>query len=260
MTPTQSIAVWLLVMVRASGLILTMPVFSGNQVPRPLKIALAVLLATLATPILPPVELKVDSLWWLIQVLFVEITAGAVLGFICRFTFFALDVTGTLIANDLGLTMATILNPGSNAAAPITSTLLYWLGAVTFFGLDIHYWVLAFFIRTYSVLPMGAAHGSEDLMRNVLVHTGWILSAGIQVAAPVMAVAFVVTWVFSMLGRAVPQMNVFSESMPVRVLAGLSVLALSMRFIGDHTANFLRRIPDDFVRVAQILGHVVPNP
>jgi flagellar biosynthetic protein FliR len=260
MTATQSIAVWVLVMVRASGMILTMPVFSGNQVPRPLKIALAVLLATLATPLLPPVDLGVDSIWWLVQVVFIEVTAGAVLGFMCRFTFFALDVTGTLIANDLGLTLSTILNPGSNAAAPITSTLLYWLGAVTFFGLDIHHWVLAFFIRTYSVLPMGAAHGSEDLMRNVLTHTGWILSAGIQVAAPIMAVAFLVTWVFSMLGRAVPQMNVFSESMPVRVLSGLFVFAMSMRFIGDHTGNFLRRIPDDFVRVAQILGYTAPNP
>jgi flagellar biosynthesis protein FliR len=156
--------------------------------------------------------------------------------------------------------MSTILNPGSNAAAPITSTLLYWLGVVTFFGLDIHHWVLSFFIRTYSVLPMGAAHGSEDLMRNILVHTGWILSAGIQVAAPIMAVAFLVTWVFSMLGRAVPQMNVFSESMPIRVLSGLFILAMSMRFIGDHTANFLRRIPDDFVRIAQILGNTPPNP
>ncbi len=260
MTATQSISVWVLVMVRASGLILTMPVFSGNQVPRPLKVALGVMLATLATPLLPPIELKVDSLWWLIQVIFVEMTAGVVLGFICRFAFFALDVAGSLIANDLGLTMSTILNPGSNAAAPITSTLLYWLGVITFFGLDIHHWILVFFIRTYSVLPMGAAHGSEDLMRNVLVHTGWILSAGIQVAAPIMAVAFLVTWVFSMLGRAVPQMNVFSESMPIRVLSGLFVLAMSMSFIGDHTANFLRRIPDDFVRIAQILGNTPSNP
>jgi flagellar biosynthesis protein FliR len=55
-------------------------------------------------------------------------------------------------------------------------------------------------------------------------------------------------------------MNVFSESMPVRVLSGLFVFAMSMRFIGDHTANFLRRIPDDFVRVAQILGNTPPNP
>jgi flagellar biosynthesis protein FliR len=55
-------------------------------------------------------------------------------------------------------------------------------------------------------------------------------------------------------------MNVFSESMPIRVLSGLFVLAMSMRFIGDHTANFLRRIPDDFVRVAQILGNTLPNP
>jgi flagellar biosynthesis protein FliR len=66
MTATQAIAVWLLVMVRASGLILTLPVFSGNQLPRQIKLALAVMLATLAAPMLPAVELKVNSLWWLI--------------------------------------------------------------------------------------------------------------------------------------------------------------------------------------------------
>ena len=260
MTAIQSIAVWVFVMVRASGLVMTMPVFSGNQVPRSLKVALGVMMATLAAPLLPAMDVKTDSLWWLIQVIFIELTAGVVKGFVCRFAFFALDVTGTLIATDLGLTMATVLNPGTNASSPITATLLYWLGVVTFFGLDMHHWILAFFIRTYSVLPIGAAHGSEELMRNALAHTSWILSAGIQVAAPIMAVAFLVTWVFSMLGRAVPQMNVFSESMPVRVLAGLFVFAMSMRFIGDFTANYMRRIPDDFVRIAQILGATTTKP
>jgi len=186
MTAIQSIAVWVFVMVRASGLVMTMPVFSGNQVPRSLKVALGVMMATLAAPLLPAMDVKTDSLWWLIQVIFIELTAGVVMGFVCRFAFFALDVTGTLIANDLGLTMATVLNPGTNASSPITATLLYWLGVVTFFGLDMHHWILAFFIRTYSVLPIGAAHGSEELMRNALAHTSWILSAGIQVAAPIL--------------------------------------------------------------------------
>jgi hypothetical protein len=48
--------------------------------------------------------------------------------------------------------------------------------------------------------------------------------------------------------------------MPVRVLAGLFVFAMSMRFIGDFTANYMRRIPDDFVRIAQILGATTTKP
>ena len=48
-------------------------------------------------------------------------------------------------------------SPRGSSAAPVTSTLLYWLGVVIFFSLDIHHWVIAFFIRTYAVLPMGAA-------------------------------------------------------------------------------------------------------
>jgi flagellar biosynthesis protein FliR len=57
-----------------------------------------------------------------------------------------------------------------------------------------------------------------------------------------------------MLGRAVPQMNVFSESFAFRIMAGLFVFAVTLPLIGQHMANALRRLPDDMMRVAQWLG------
>jgi flagellar biosynthesis protein FliR len=60
--------------------------------------------------------------------------------------------------------------------------------------------------------------------------------------------------VFSLLGRAVPQMNVFAESFPVRSIAGLAVFGLTCNLLAQHIVNHLKRIPEDFVRVANILA------
>jgi flagellar biosynthetic protein FliR len=73
-------------------------------------------------------------------------------------------------------------------------------------------------------------------------------------AAPVIAVAFLINLVFSVLGRAVPQMNAFLESLAVRILAGLVIFGLMLNLVGQHTVNYLRHLPEDFLRVAQLLG------
>jgi flagellar biosynthetic protein FliR len=72
--------------------------------------------------------------------------------------------------------------------------------------------------------------------------------------APVLATSFLVTVTFSLLGRAVPQMNVFGESFPVRTISGLAVFGLTCNLLAQHIVNHLNRIPQDFLRVAEMLA------
>ena len=58
----------------------------------------------------------------------------------------------------------------------------------------------------------------------------------------------------SMLGRAVPQMNVFAESFPIRTLVGLTIFGTTSTFMAQHMLNYLRRLPEDTLRVMQLLG------
>lgn len=254
MAVTDELILWTLVLVRSGGMFAALPIFSTPNVPRAIRLALGVLLAVLTTPLLPPRSFGSLDVWPLAWLIFMELGTGYLLGFVCRFTFFALDFAGSLVASDLGLSMATMLNPGSSSAMPITATIFYWMGAMILFGLDLHHYIVAAFIRTYAILPIGTAHLSELLLKDVLARTGWVLATGLQISAPVMAVSFVITLVFSLLGRAVPQMNVFSESMPVRTAAGLFVFGMGLTFIGENAANHLKRLPDDMVRIAKLLG------
>ncbi len=121
-------------------------------------------------------------------------------------------------------------------------------------GLDLHHWLLVGFQRTYSLLPIGGAHISEILASNIIARTSETFFIALQLAAPVMAVSFIISLVFSVLGRAVPQMNVFAESFSIRILVGLSVFGLTMQLMSQHIANYLHRLPEDMLQVAQFLG------
>jgi flagellar biosynthetic protein FliR len=69
-----------------------------------------------------------------------------------------------------------------------------------------------------------------------------------------MAVSFVITLLFSLLGRVVPQMNVFAESLPLRVLAGMMAFGLTASLMAQQILNYLLRLPEDMLQVARLFG------
>jgi len=136
---------------------------------------------------------------------------------------------------------------------PATASILYYLAAVLWLSLDMHHWMLVGFEKTYTYLPIGAAHLSQAVLSEMMARTSGIFVVALQMAAPLLAVSFIISLVFAVLGRAVPQMNVFAESFAVRPLVGLSVFGLTLDLMAQHIMNYLRQLPQDMLRIAQAM-------
>jgi flagellar biosynthetic protein FliR len=120
--------------------------------------------------------------------------------------------------------------------------------------LDLHHWLLLAFQRTYELLPIGAAKLQEAVLEQVLARSVALFGVALQITAPILAVSFIISLVFAVLGRAVPQMNVFSESFAIRILAGLSVFGLTCQVMAQHVVNYLNRLPEDIITVARLMA------
>jgi flagellar biosynthetic protein FliR len=118
----------------------------------------------------------------------------------------------------------------------------------------LHDWLLLGFVRTYAVLPIGGAHLNNDLFENIVSQTSRVFTTVLQIAAPLIAVCFVITLVFAVLSRAVPQMNIFSEMFGFRIVGGLIVLGFTLQLTAQYVVNYLDRLPNDMLVVAQMLG------
>jgi flagellar biosynthetic protein FliR len=245
---------WLLVFLRFSAFLLMLPFFSATNFPVTLRVALSALTALLLAPSLPPFPLGHLSFLSVLGAMIQEVSVGLLLGFVSRMVFYAADLAGNVVATELGLNLGAILDPMTGQSSQVPGTILFFLAAVVMLTLDLHHWVLVGFQRTYLVLPMAGAHLNGALFAAVVGQSSKIFVVALQISAPVLAVSFVVTLVFSVLSRAVPQMNVFVLSFSVRIIGGLAVFGFTLQLTAQYVMNYLHRLPDDLLNLAQLLG------
>ena len=245
---------WMLAFVRVGAFLLALPFFSAVNFPVMMRIALAALAALMISPQLPAFSAAHLDFFSLIGLMFREVSIGLLLGFMGRIIFYAVDIAGMIIASELGLNMGQLFDPASRQPEQVPGLILSFLAILTMLTLDLHHGLLLGFAKTFEVLPIGGSHLSPSLFELVVGRTAQIFSVALQIAAPVIAVSFVITVFFSIMSRAVPQMNVFAESFGIRIAGGLIVFGFTLQISAQYVANHLRRIPDDLMYIGQLLN------
>jgi flagellar biosynthetic protein FliR len=178
---------------------------------------------------------------------------GLVIGFVTRMIFFATDLAGQLISNEMGLNLASIFDPLNAHPTQAPGMVMLLLTCVLMMTLDMHHWLLTGFQQTYALMPIGGAGLNEGLFVEILNHTSRVFLVGLQIASPLIAASFLALILLGFLGRLVPQMNVFAESFTVRITCGLLVFAFTLQISAQHIINGLHRLPQDMLRIAQFL-------
>jgi flagellar biosynthesis protein FliR len=245
---------WLLVFVRAGAFLAILPIFTMLNVPVQIRVALAGLLAVLVAPTLPRFPLTHLTLTDWLLLLTREVLCGLLIGFVTRMVFFASDFAGQLVANELGLNLASIFDPVNARPTQAPGMIMFLLTCVMMMSLDMHHWLLTGFKYTYTLVPIGSASLRDTLFLNIVEHTSRVFLVGLQIAGPLIAASFLALLLLGLLGRLVPQMNIFAESFTVRIACGLLVFAFTLQISAQHILNGLRRLPQDMMRVAQFLG------
>jgi flagellar biosynthetic protein FliR len=251
--PVFDVPTWFLAFARLGAILAFFPLFTGN-VPVLLRIALSALVAFLVLPGLPVIDAATMSIGGLMKLMAMEVSVGLLLGFVCKMVFFAIELGASVAASEMGLQMSNVFNPMAQELMSTPGVILYWLAVMLMFSLDMHHWLLAGFQKSFEVVPMGAAGLSPALYGDFVARIGHVFFVAVQMTAPILACSFLVTLILALLGRAVPQMNVFAESFAVKSLAGLFVFGMTLTLMASHITNYLRRLPGDFVQVAKLLG------
>ena len=221
--PIDLVFAWLMVFLRCLGVILLFPTLAGRTLPAMMRVALAACLASVLYGIVPGSTFP-TGIGGLVYAAGGEVILGLVLGFIGRLAFAAVELAGRLIANEIGLTAAPGFDVPQPAQEPLPALLSMFAG-VMFFLFGAHLSVLTAFSRSFDFAHAGAPAFSDAAMITLIEQTGRVIELGFRIAAPFIALNFLVNIAFSVLGRAVPKMSVFVLSYPLRTLAGLSLLA-----------------------------------
>lgn len=245
---------WTMAFLRASSMLVVFPVFSATSVPVRIRIASAAFLAWFVNPDLGGPTPGSRDFLGLVGTMAVEVGVGLALGFSARLLFYALDTVGAIITSEMGLALNATVNPMSSGQGTTVGTLLNYVAAVIWLSLNLHHWLLLGFRRAYELVPIGAVGLGQWTVQEMIERTSGTFVMAMQMTAPILAVSFIVSLIFSILARAVPQMNVFTESMSIRALSILATFGLTLHIGAQHLVNYLNRLPEDFLRLAAMMA------
>jgi flagellar biosynthesis protein FliR len=248
-TPEYLVSVFL-VFVRLGALFTAAPFFGHKSVPVRIRIFLALLMAHAITALVPSESVGPETLQpvGMAVAVMIEALTGLLLGFAAQLVFWVVTYAGEVMGFQIGLSMAHVFNPIDGTQSNPMGNILSMTFLIVFLLLDGHHQVLRAVMASFELVPLTGARvtaGGPVLLGFV----GEFFATALRLAAPFMITIFLVDIALGVFARMVPQADLFSLGLPIKIFAGLLLLLLYM-------SQFFPLIPsmiDTMVRYMEIL-------
>jgi flagellar biosynthetic protein FliR len=228
-----------IVLTRLSAFFLVVPVFGSLSIPVRIRVALTVLLAIFFS-IISPLPFNTSDISPLKAVLLLsnEAIYGFCLGLIVAVLFGAVKFAGHIIEREMGLNMAEILDPLTGEQGQPLGTLLEMIFIFLFLSANGHHLFLLTISRSYDAFPAGSCPTAGVMLNGVIDAGSAMLTAGLRMAAPILAVSIILMVVLAVLARVVPEMDILFTSFPLRIGICLFMTVIFVPFIGGFISEF----------------------
>jgi flagellar biosynthetic protein FliR len=226
----------LLLSTRLSGLFMVGPVYGARVVPMKVRSALLLTFTFLLLPGAMAVPGGNHQVW--AGSVVSEAVLGLVLGLGAALFVAAAESAGDMLAVQMGLSGANVLDPSSGTQMPVLGQFLglFLLGMILATGG--HLVLLETLSLSLQAFPLGAPINLEEGIPAAAEMLGTQLLLGLRFAAPVVAAMMIGNAALGVMAKTVPQLNVLMMAFPLQIAIGLFTLGLSLPLVGAYFGDW----------------------
>ncbi len=231
------VIVYVLILIRVTSYLLSSSIFNSSQIPAPLKILFSLIISLVAFEAYKNTSVPLDSL--IIILAAKEVFLGVCLGMLTRFFFYALNMASELTSQALGLGSASVYNPLSGINSSLIEQFQGTLAILIFFAVQGHHLVVSAVFQSFELVSISQMTLKFNGLGEFVRWCQMLFEIALKVAAPIVSSLFLVNLGMGILGRAVPQINVFVTSFQVTIMVGFLILFVSMPLYINEVVHIL---------------------
>jgi flagellar biosynthetic protein FliR len=243
-----------ILLVRIAGLISVFPILNTRTIPTPVKAGLVTMLGLVLVPMIQLPSLPSDPVV-VVAGIASEFLIGLTIGLAVRLLFSGFQIAGELIGTQMGFSAIQLLDPMSHQNTPLVAQFQLTLGSLVFLSLNAHLLVVHAIGMSFELVPPFGARLSDSIARDIIQLAQNMLGVALKLAAPMFATLLIVNAILAILGRAVPQMNIFALSFPITIGAGLISMSLAMPFTLALFDQEFTTLAETILALLKALGH-----
>lgn len=237
-----------LVFTRVAAVVMLLPGFGETFIPPRVRLSFALALSLMLFPLF---EGRAPALpgtaTGLAGEIIRELLIGLLVGGILRLFMSSLAAAGEIVSMATTLSFAQTANPMQATPSTTLGSLLGTMGLVLIFATNLHHLFLGAIVNSFDLFPFTRDVPVADAGQLAVQTVSRSFALGLQLAAPVVVFSLIFNVATGLVGRVMPQFQVFFVASPLAIILGLSIFALSLGTIGIVWLDHFRELLGAFV-------------
>jgi len=224
----ENIFAFLLIFTRIGTAVMLMPGIGDSFISTKIRLFFVLAISFVMTPILMPhIPAIPNETYAFAYLIMTELFIGIFIGTVMRILLTALDTAGMMIAMQAGFANAQIFNPVLGGQGSLPGTLLTLLGILIIFATNMHHLLITSVFESYNIFPANGEFLDTGSTAEVISRSAMLAyKTGFQFAIPFFIMGLIVYLGFGLLGRLMPQIQVFFLALPLQIILGLITLSI----------------------------------
>jgi len=233
-----------------------LPFFADKAIPMLLRAGVAVVLSSVMVPAtMVALQTQQFALYELALLLAKEVFIGILIGFLVAIVFWVLSAVGFFIDTQRGSMNTDLFNPVAGGAATPLGTFFSQLGVTVLFSTGGFLLLMDGIYNSYVAWPILSYMPLFDWasMDYFLSQLDFLMHMMLLLSAPIVLIMFIAEFAMALIGRFVPQINIFILAMPIKSAVGFFLLVLYVGYLIHYLQADLFQFTRIFVELSEVM-------